>query len=54
MEKSFKIRSVGRVHRVLCQALGEKNVGSLKTFENRIAGKIGMKFGARGRPRKAE
>lgn len=53
--KAFsKFRSVAQVHRVLCQALGEKNVGSLKTFESRIAGKIGMKLGQRGRPRKAE
>ena len=47
-----KCRSVAEVHRILCQAVGEKQVGSLKTFENRVAKKIGMKFGAAGRPPK--
>lgn len=45
-------RSVAEVYRLLCQAVGEKNVGDLKTFENRVARKIGMKFGPSGRPRK--
>jgi hypothetical protein len=47
-----KCRSVAKVHRILCQAVGEKQIGSLKTFENRVAKKIGMKFGHSGRPPK--
>jgi len=51
--RSFsKCRSVAEVHRKLCKDLGEKQVGSLKTFENRVAKKIGMKFGRAGRPPK--
>ena len=47
-----KCRSVAEVHRILCQAIGENRIGSLKHFENRIAKKIGMKFGRSGRPPK--
>ena len=47
-----KCRSVGEVHRKLCAEIGEAKIGSLKTFENRVAKKIGMKFGRSGRPRK--
>jgi len=53
--RSFsKCRSVAEVHRILCQAVGEKQIGSLKTFENRVAKKIGMKFGRSGRPPKSK
>jgi hypothetical protein len=53
MWRSFsKCRSVAEVHRILCQAVGEKQIGSLKHFESRIAKKIGMKFGRGGRPPK--
>jgi hypothetical protein len=47
-----KCRSVAEVHRILCKAVGEQKAGSLKTFENRVAKKIGMKFGRSGRPPK--
>ena len=47
-----KCQSVAEVHRILCQAVGEKQVGSLKFFENKIAKKIGMKFRRSGRPPK--
>jgi len=47
-----KCRSVAEVHRILCRAVGEQKVGSLKHFEDRIAKKIGMKFGKGGRPPK--
>jgi hypothetical protein len=53
--RSFsKCRSVAEVHRILCQAVGEKQIGSLKTFENRVAKKIGMRFGRSGRPPKSK
>ncbi len=48
-----KCRSVMEVHRILCSELGENNVGSLKTFQNRIAKPIGLKLGKSGRPKKA-
>lgn len=44
--------SVSAVHRKLCAILGETQVGSLKTFQGRVAKRIGMKFRASGRPRK--
>lgn len=47
-----KCRSVAEVHRKLCEEIGEEKTGSLKTFENRVAKKIGMKFGRSGRPPK--
>ncbi|MEI6076960.1 MAG: hypothetical protein WCS94_15375 [Verrucomicrobiota bacterium] len=51
--RSFlKCRSVAEVHRILCAAIGEKNIGILKHFEERVAKKIGMKFGKVGRPSK--
>ena len=46
-------RSVAEVHRKLCDEIGEEKIGSLKTFENRVAKKIGMKFRQSGRPRKS-
>jgi len=45
-----KCRSVGEIHRILCKEIGEAKVGSLKTFEERVARKIGMKVRGRGRP----
>jgi len=42
--------SVGKVHRTLCNAIGETKIGSLKTFERDVAKKIGMKFRRSGRP----
>jgi hypothetical protein len=51
--RSFsKCRSVAEVHRILFDEIGEEKIGSLKTFENRVAKKIGMKFGRSGRPPK--
>jgi hypothetical protein len=47
-----KCRSVHEVHRKLCAAIGEDKIGSLKTFEIRVAKKIGMKLGRSGRPSK--
>ena len=47
-----KCRSVGEVHRILCKEHGKEKIGSLKTFENRVAKKIGMRFGRSGRPPK--
>jgi hypothetical protein len=49
-----KCRSVAEVHRMLCQAFGENRIGSLKYFENRVAKKIGMRFGRSGRPPKSK
>jgi len=46
-------RSVAEVHRILCEGIGEEKIGSLKTFENRVAKKIGMRFRHSGRPRKS-
>jgi hypothetical protein len=46
-----KCQSVADVYYDLCETLGFKEVGSLKTFEERIARKIGMKFRGRGRPK---
>ena len=49
-----KCRSVAEVHRILCNELGEKKIGTLKHFEERVAKKIGMKFGRSGRPSKSK
>lgn len=49
-----RCQSVAEVHRLLCQAVGENKIGSLKHFESRIAKKIGMKFGRSGRPPKSK
>jgi hypothetical protein len=49
-----KCRSVAEVYRLLCQAVGENKIGSLKHFEERIAKKIGMKFSNSGRPSKGK
>ena len=46
-----KCNSVADVYYDLCEKIGFKEVGSLKTFEERIARKIGMKFRGRGRPK---
>lgn len=46
-----KFASVGEIHRQLTQALGEPKVGDLKNFQ-RLAGRIGLRLRARGRPRK--
>lgn len=51
-QRWVKCRSVAEVHRILCAELGEKQVGSLKAFENRVAKVIGMRFGSSGRPKK--
>lgn len=52
--KYYRCRSVAEVHRKLCAEFGEKKIGSLKTFESRVAKKIGMKFGRAGRPSKSK
>ena len=49
-----KCRSVAEVHRMLCKSVGEQQIGSLKHFQDRIAKKIGMKFGRSGRPSKSK
>jgi hypothetical protein len=43
-------KSLREVHRHLCNAVGEKKVGSFKTFEKHVAKKIGLKLRGRGRP----
>jgi hypothetical protein len=53
-QRFSKCRSVAEVHRILCQAVGEGKIGSLKYFENRVAKKIGMKFRRSGRPAKSK
>ena len=45
-----KCRSVGEIHRTLCEKLGAQKVGSLKTFEKQVVKKIGLKIRERGRP----
>jgi len=45
-----KCRSVGEIHRILCKEIGEDKIGSLKTFENRVAKKIGLKVRGPGHP----
>lgn len=45
-----KCRSIGEIHRILCKEIGVEKIGSLKTFENRVVKKIGLKVRKRGRP----
>jgi hypothetical protein len=45
-----KCRSVGQIYKILCKEIGENRIGSLKTFEERVAKKIGLKVRGRGRP----
>ncbi len=47
----IKCRSVREVYDHLCKAMGEKKVGSFKTFETHVAKKICLKFRGRGRPK---
>jgi hypothetical protein len=47
-----KCRSLREIHGILCKAVGEKRIGSFKTFEERVAKKIGLKVRGRGRPPK--
>ena len=49
-----KCRSVAEVYRILCGDFGEEKIGNFKHFENRVAGRIGMKFGRSGRPPKSK
>jgi hypothetical protein len=42
--------SAAEIHRILCKEIGENKVGSLKTFEERVVRKIGLKVRGRGRP----
>jgi hypothetical protein len=42
--------SVAEIHRILCKELGGLTVESLKTFEERVAKKIGLKVRESGRP----
>ncbi len=48
-----KCRSVGEIHKILCKGIGENKIGTLKTFENRVVKKIGLKVRGRGRPKAA-
>ena len=43
-------KSLSEVYDYLCRSLGEKQIGSFKTFERHVAGKIGMKLCGPGRP----
>jgi hypothetical protein len=43
-------KSLHEVHQHLCKSMGEKKIGGFKTFENRVAKKIGLKVRGRGRP----
>lgn len=52
--KYHECRSVAEVYRKLCQKYGEKQIGSQKHFEERVAKKIGMSFGPAGRPSKGK
>ncbi|HEV2453542.1 MAG TPA: hypothetical protein VGY98_04740 [Verrucomicrobiae bacterium] len=47
-------RSVREVYKHLCNAVGEKRIGSFKTFENHVVKKIGLKVRGRGRPKAAK
>ena len=43
-------KSLREIYGYLCKAVGEQKIGSFKTFENRIAKKIGLTVRKRGRP----
>jgi len=45
-----KCKSLREVYDHLCKAVGEKQIGGFKTFEKRVAGKIGFAIRGRGRP----
>lgn len=47
-------RSVREIYKHLCKAVGEKKIGSFKTFENHVVKKVGLKVRGRGRPRAAK
>ena len=47
-----KCRSLREIYGILCSEIGEDKIGSFKTFENRVAKKIGLKVRGRGRPSK--
>lgn len=49
-----KCRSVREIWQHLCNAVGERKIGSFKTFETHVAKKIGLKVRGRGRPRTAK
>lgn len=45
-----KCRSLGEIYKILCKAVGESRIGSWKTFQERVARKIGLKVRGRGHP----
>jgi len=47
----IKCKSVREVYRHLCNAVGERKIGTFKTFETHVAKKIGLKLRGRGRPK---
>ena len=45
-----KCKSLREVYDHLCKAVGERQIGSFKAFEKRVAEKIGFRIRGRGRP----
>jgi hypothetical protein len=50
-QRWVKCKSLGEIYRILCKEIGADKIGSFKTFEKRVAGKIGLTVGVRGRPK---